>query len=536
MKLQQKVTGKAPAAGRKDRRHGLAREQEFPAFTNGDLDEMPDEVREGGQLLGGSEASEKELARPQTEAYPATVYETKEDHSADDGLALYLKQMGSIPLLSRRQELELVAQLDSARRRYRQAAFWNWAILARLLDTFERVRKGQGVLDRTIDVVPSLKLTAEHIRDRLSSHLDRLSQLCREAALAFELMLRTRSHAEHSDLRRALRRRLRLAVRLAEELSPRTELVDSWTREVKGLAARMQELVRQGEHPARSASASAERVKQVKELRRLMVQVQATPEEISGWARVLDRRRALYQQSRQELAAANLRLVVSVAKRYRNRGLPFGDLIQEGNSGLMRAVDKFDCRLGWRFATYATWWIRQGVTRALSDTARTVRVPCSWAGMLRQVEQVQGDFMFKNRRPPTPEEIGKEMKIRPAEVRSILALSHHPLSLDEDLGDEDDGRFRNILADRATLGPAEEADHHLLQERVADLLRCLAPRDREVIELRFGLKGGGPRSLDEVAQIYGVTRERIRQIEARGLKKLRQPQRQERLADFAERG
>jgi RNA polymerase primary sigma factor len=472
---------------------------------------------------------------PQTEAYPATVPETKEDHSADDGLALYLKQMGSIPLLTRHQELDLVTRLDSVRQRYRHAAFWNWAVLAQLVDTFRSVLNGEGVLERIIDVVPSLKFTAEHIRNRLSGHLDRLSDLLQEAALAFEQMLCTRSQAQCSDLRRALRQRLRSCVRLAVELSPRIELVYSWTEEVRGLSARMQNLVQQIERPGRSAAASAERTKQVKELRRLMIQVQATPEELAGWVPILDRRRALYQQARQELAAANLRLVVSVAKHYRNRGLPFGDLIQEGNSGLMRAVDKFDYRLGWRFATYATWWIRQGVTRALSDTARTVRIPCNWVGILRQVEEVQGDFMIKNRRAPTLEEIAMELNVKPAEVRSILALGHQPLSLDEDHGDEEDSRFHSILADRSALGPAEEADHHFLKERVADLLRCLAPRDREVIELRFGLRDGGPRSLDEVAQIYGVTRERIRQIEARGLKKLRQPERLERLADFAQR-
>ncbi len=201
----------------------------------------------------------------------------------------------------------------------------------------------------------------------------------------------------------------------------------------------------------------------------------------------------------------------------------------------MRAVDKFDYRLGWKFGTYATWWIRQGVTRALSDTSRTVRIPCHWGGVLRQIEQVQADFAAKHRREPTQEEIATQLKVTPAEVQSILASGRQPVNFDGNYRvDGEDDSFLNILADAKTATPVEEAHRRLLKEQVADLLRCLAPRDRAVIELRYGLLDGSPRSLDEVAQVYGVTRERIRQIEARGLQKLRQPQCQGRLAGFAE--
>jgi RNA polymerase primary sigma factor len=441
--------------------------------------------------------------------------------------------MGSIPMLNRQQELELATRLDRARGRYQHAALWNWGVLAQAVVTFERVLVGELSLDRTIDVVPSLGRTAEAIQDRLSSHLGRLRRLCREAALGFAQMRRARSQAERQELRRALRRQLRQGVRLAEDLSPRTELVDSWADELQRQSARMQELGQQAERPARSAAARAEQTKRLKELRHLMGQVQATPEELAGWVRVLERRRALYQQARQELAAANLRLVVSIAKRYRGRGLSFADLIQEGNGGLMRAVDKFDHRLGWKFATYATWWVRQGVTRALADTSRTVRVPCHRAGMLREVERLQGDLMLENRRDATAEEIARELQVTPAEVRSLLVLGRQPLSLDDHHGDEEEEGLHKILADRQAVEPAEEADRRLLKERIAELLRGLDPRDREVIELRYGLRDGTPHSLDEVAQRYGLTRERIRQIEMRGLQKLRQPERRGRLSAFA---
>jgi RNA polymerase primary sigma factor len=296
----------------------------------------------------------------------------------------------------------------------------------------------------------------------------------------------------------------------------------------------MQELVRQMERPARSTAARLERNKRAKGLRQLMLRAQVTPEELAGWVEILSRRQACYHQDRRELAAANLRLVVSVAKRYRGRGLPFDDLIQEGNSGLMRAVDKFDHRLGWRFGTYATWWIRQGVTRALADKSRTVRAPYHWAGKLREVEAVRSEFLARYHLEPTTEEIARALAVTPAEVRSTLALGRQPLSLDGDFGDGDDEGFHNILADREAADPAEVADRQLLKDRIAELLRGLATRDREVIELRYGLRDGTPRTLEDVSQVFGITRERVRQIEQRVLRKLRQPERRDRLAEFAE--
>lgn len=453
-----------------------------------------------------------------------------DNQSAEEGLSLYLKQMGSIPLLNRVQELELAERLDVARRRYRRAVLWNWGLLSRAVDTYERVRSGKQTLDRVIDVVPSLNLTAEHIQKRLARHLGRLRQLRQESASLFERLLRAQSPRGDAGLRRRFREILREAVCLVEQLSPRIELVDLWAGEVKRESAQMQELLQNMDHPARSATARKERDRYVKELRQLMLRVQAAPEEVAGWGCVVDRRRPAYQQARQQLAAANLRLVVSVAKRYRGSGLPFADLIQEGNSGLMRAVDKYDHRLGWKFGTYATWWIRQGITRSLSDTSRTVRVPCHWVGMIREVEQAQVDLTVKNGQEPSVEEVAKTLKIAASEVRSILAMSHQPVSLDGFHGD-DEG-FHEILADREASGPAEDADRRLLTERVAEALRSLTPRDREVVELRYGLRDGKPRSLDEVARVYGITRERVRQIESRGLKKLRQPERQQRLVGF----
>jgi RNA polymerase primary sigma factor len=214
--------------------------------------------------------------------------------------------------------------------------------------------------------------------------------------------------------------------------------------------------------------------------------------------------------------------------------LSFADLIQEGNGGLMRAVDKYDHRLGYKFGTYATWWIRQGITRALSDLSRTVRVPCHRVGLLRALERVRGELTVQLGREPNTEEVAAELGVTPEEVRSLRPLAQQPLSLQETFGNDDEQSAASFLADRSEANPGEETDRHLLRERIDEVLRSLPPRDREVIELRFGLRDGQPRSLEEVSRSFGITRERIRQIEARGLLKLRQPERMDRLAGFLE--
>jgi RNA polymerase primary sigma factor len=260
----------------------------------------------------------------------------------------------------------------------------------------------------------------------------------------------------------------------------------------------------------------------------------STADDLAGLAVILKRRRTRYQEVRRELAQANLRLVVSIAKRYRGRGLPFADLIQEGNSGLMRAVDKYDYRLGFKFGTYATWWIRQGVTRALADNARMVRVPCHQAATLSLIEQVRGELTLRLNREPTEEDLAAAMSLSVEELRVFTAVVRPPVSIHEAYGEEGEDSWASFLPDDATASPGESADQLLLKERIAEVLRCLPPRDRDVLELRFGLRDGHARTLEEVARVLGVTRERIRQIETRALGKLRSPERSGQLAGFAE--
>jgi RNA polymerase primary sigma factor len=326
--------------------------------------------------------------------------------------------------------------------------------------------------------------------------------------------------------------RLRRAVRLAEELSPRLELLEAWTDDLQRQAAHANDLTRD----TVSAAAGSHKRPALPpgELRTVVLQVLALPEELARLTRVQGRRRALFQEVRRQLAEANLRLVVSIAKRYRGRGLPFADLIQEGNSGLMRAVDKFDYRLGFKFGTYATWWIRQGVTRALQDLSRTVRVPSHQAGTLAAIEQVRGELTVRNGREPTFEEIAAILGITPEETRWLRTAGRPPVSLNEPLAQGQGDSLQDLLGAPERTDPDQTVDRNLLKNRIAEVLRELAPRDREVIELRFGLRDGQARTLDEVSQVFGITRERIRQIERRALERLRQPERRQRLAAFAE--
>jgi len=329
---------------------------------------------------------------------------------------------------------------------------------------------------------------------------------------------------------------MRKAIHLAGELSPRTELLEFWTKQIQTWATQMTDLGRQIDSCGRSAADRQREGQLVKQLRDLMLEAQSTPEELTSLARVLDRRWAIYQKARSELAEGNLRLVVSIAKRYRGRGLAFGDLIQEGNRGLMRAVDKYEHRMGFKFGTYATWWIRQGITRALADHARTVRVPCHQVGMLAAIERVRGELAIQQGREPSIEDIAANLGLTCEEARSLRQVGRHPVSLHEALGDDGERTLEDFLGDPDAASPSQTVDHHLLRERIAEVLRSLTPREREVIELRFGLRDGRTRTLDEVARCYGITRERIRQIEARGLLKLRQPVRSQRLAGFNAHG
>ena len=449
---------------------------------------------------------------------------------ADDALGLYLRQMGSIPLLKRDQEIAIATRLEVARSRFRRTAMLCPYIVARIVHLFERVKAGAAQLDPNIDVFssPGLRLSREQILARLPHNLSLLRSLVREEqkSLAENLKSPVAKRAGRRD------RFLRLVkmVKLAAELSPRTDLLERWVDELADMADEMSTLV----HARDDAATPADRERRTRAVIDAQVKVMLPVEDLFLLTRAIRRRRHAYQTIRRDLAEANLRLVVSIAKNYRNRGLPFADLIQEGNRGLMRAVDKYEHRLGYKFGTYATWWIRQGVQRAIADHARTVRVPCHQIAAIAKMERVRGEMAAATGREPSLEDLAKALGVKEDETRSLRAVGKQPVSLSEPFTGDGERALEDYLSDSHVPTPGEFADKRLLQDRVREVLKSLAPREREVLELRFGLVDGTARTLDEVARMYGITRERIRQIEARGLLKLRQPGRSCRLEDFTD--
>lgn len=458
-----------------------------------------------------------------------------DDHESwsDDPVRMYLTQMGEIPLLTRQQEIYLAKKIELTRRRFRTKLLECDFVIQQAYKTLKRVHTGELPFDRTVQVSVTDHLEKDQILGRLPHNLATLDSVLRRNRKDYFLAL---SKAQPKQKRRMawvrLSRRRRKAVRLVEELGLRTQRIEQQIRTLEELCSRVRELRAKIESHKVEKGPPAERKPWLSEFRSILIATQETPSSLYKRVMTLKQVYTEYQQAKRELSEGNLRLVVSIAKKYRNRGLSFLDLIQEGNAGLMRAVDKFEYRRGFKFCTYATWWIRQAITRAVADQSRTIRIPVHMVETMSRVRNVSRQLLQDLGREPTLEETARKAKTTVDEARRVLAMSRYPISLDRPVGNSEDSHFGDLLPDGGAESPAIGAGQEMLRTRINRVLKTLSYREREIIKLRYGLGDGYSYTLEEVGHIFKVTRERIRQIEAKAVRKLQQPSRSQELVGF----
>jgi RNA polymerase primary sigma factor len=397
----------------------------------------------------------------------------------------------------------------------------------------KRVHKGELPFDRTVQVSVTDRLEKDQILGRLPHNLRTVESLLKRNRDDYRLALSksARPGARAEAWARLGRGRLR-AVKLVEELGLRTQRIEPLIRTLEDFSRRIDELKAHLTAHKRAKSSPAERNAWLREYRQILWVTQETPTSMRNRVKRLRVVFAEYQKAKRGLSEGNLRLVVSIAKKYRNRGLSFLDLIQEGNAGLMRAVDKFEYRRGFKFCTYATWWIRQAITRAVADQSRTIRIPVHMVETMSRVRNVSRQLLQDLGREPTIEETANASGTALDETRRVLAMSRYPISLDRPVGNSEDSHFGDLLPDGGAENPAIGAAQEMLRRRIAKVLKSLSYREREIIKLRYGLGDGYSYTLEEVGHIFKVTRERIRQIEAKAVRKLQQPTRSQELAGF----
>jgi RNA polymerase primary sigma factor len=401
------------------------------------------------------------------------------------------------------------------------------------VETLRRVYNGELPFDRTIKVSLTDRLTKDQISQRMPHHFKTIDRLLRQNQNDFrKLVSKTVSHPEKKQIRTQYIRRRQKLVLLLEELSLRSRRIVPLVEQLGRISERINNLRKRVAELAVDDSMTAEQNRLTTEIRRLILQVQESPGGLQKRWKQAKKFHREFENAKRELSSSNLRLVVSIAKKYRNRGMSFLDLIQEGNTGLMRAVDKYEYRRGFKFSTYATWWIRQAITRAIADQARTIRIPVHMIDVLSRLRNIEKRLLQENRRPPTSGEIATIAQMDIDEVRRVMDIGRHPVSLDRPVGEGDDCSFGEFIEDSTSDNPVRQANNEILRDRIERLLKTLTYREREIIKLRYGLGDGYTYTLEEVGRIFKVTRERVRQIEAKAVRKLQNPVRSNILEGF----
>ena len=455
---------------------------------------------------------------------------------SNDPIRLYLTQMAEIPLLSREEEISLAKKIEVTRKRFRRTVLGCNLALRGTIATLTKVHKGILPFDRTMKVSLTERLTKEQILRRMPHNLGTLMHLVEENRRDFGLLINKATLPERgAEARRRFIRRRRKCLSLVEELSLRTRRIQAMMRQVEDVSRRMDHIRTRLRQMSGGPEKADQRANLRKELRDLMLLAQESPKSLRQRCETMASQYRDYEEVKRQLSGGNLRLVVSIAKKYRNRGLSFLDLIQEGNTGLMRAVDKYEYRRGYKFSTYATWWIRQAITRAIADQARTIRIPVHMIDVLSKLKNTSKRLLQELGREPTTEETACAAELTLDETRRVLNMGRQPVSLDRPVGESEDSCFGEFIEDDGIERPDRAASNEMLREKIEGLLKTLTYREREIIRLRYGLGDGYTYTLEEVGRIFKVTRERVRQIEAKAVRKLQHPVRSKQLEGFLER-
>ena len=463
------------------------------------------------------------------------VDEEAEGRELHDPVRMYLSQMGSIPLLTRDQEIKLAKTIELMNNGFRRKVLTSDFVIEKAIEIFEALNRADLAFDRTVQTSGSSGVERDDIFERKEGHIHTLHAILKRNAEDLALLKDPHVHANKARTLKLLLKERRLnAAKLLEELGLRTKKLLPLMDKVRDLNRQAQSYMTE----IRNIENNPDKADKLERLRRrvdlIVEQIKEGPEEMALRVHLMDRRYAAFESAKKQLSAGNLRLVVSIAKKYRHRGLQFLDLIQEGNTGLMKAVEKYEYQRGYKFSTYATWWIRQAITRAIADQARTIRIPVHMIETMSKLRKISKQLVQELHREPIVEELAEEAGLSISETRRILKISKHPISLDRPIGDSDDSYFGDFIEDKSVESPVSVASYEMLKDKIEQVLDTLTFREREIIKLRYGLGDGYTYTLEEVGRKFKVTRERVRQIEAKALRKLQHPVRSRKLEGFLE--